>query len=75
MPDSDHDLLIRIDERIEKMHKELLGNGRPGRVDVVEGRVDALEAAKNRTIGWIAGAGATVGVAWGALEYLFHRKP
>jgi hypothetical protein len=73
--DSDHDLLIRIDERIEKMHKELLGNGRPGRMELVEGRVTDLEAGRNRALGWIGGAGAVLAAAWGALEWVFHRKP
>ena len=29
-PPTDHDLLVRIDERVDQMHKALYGNGQPG---------------------------------------------
>ena len=37
---NDHDRLIRIDTKVDEMHQELFGNGRPGLVS----RVTTIEA-------------------------------
>ncbi len=71
---TDRDLLIRLDARVEALHRELLGNGQPGRIAVVEERVDSLEQTRDRARGWLAGASAILAAIWGGLEYLIHRK-
>ena|SRR5690348_12853096 len=35
-PASDHDLLIRLDEKFDRVIHELFGNGQPGRLQVLE---------------------------------------
>lgn len=62
--------LGRLDERTERIERDLLGNGQPG----IKQRVEDLEAHQNRVLGAfgiLGGLGATL---WGILEYLFHFK-
>jgi hypothetical protein len=47
----DHDLLIRIDERVEAIHRAIYGgNNAPGLLE----RVDKLEAWRNRILGGLS---------------------
>lgn len=66
-PPSDRELLVRIDERVEALHLDIVGDAsNPG----LKTRVDALEKQNSRLKGWAAGAGA---VLWGIFE-LIHRR-
>lgn len=40
-------LLARVDERVEQLHKAVLGNGQPGAVQ----RIEALESWRSKLIG------------------------
>jgi hypothetical protein len=62
--------LGRLDERTERIEREVVGNGQPG----LKQRVEDLEAAKNRTIGGIGVIGAIGTFIWGGLEYIFHFR-
>lgn len=61
---SDHDLLIRIDTRVNAMHKEVFGNGRPG----ILSRLTTLEAGAVRKG---AAAGGVTGLLAGALAIVY----
>ena len=69
MSAEDHDLLVRIDERVERLEKTLLGNGQPGWCQARLVRIEAIESAQARTssvvtfIGWIVGIRATAASA------------
>lgn len=74
---TDHDLLMRIDERVYNMHKSLFGNGQPGELALHDERITFLERSRERVIGaaWLGikafGAiAATVGTIAGALKIL-----
>jgi hypothetical protein len=43
--------LGRIDERLERMEHELLGNGQPGAIQRIEARLGSLERWKSTLIG------------------------
>jgi len=66
---SDHDLLVSIDGRLERLEKTLLGNGQPGWCQSRLVRLEAVESAQARTssvvtfIGWIVGILATAASA------------
>lgn len=57
---TERELLVRIDERVEKLEKALLGNGQPGAIAIQGGRIAALERWRARVTGgvktalWIA---------------------
>ena len=70
MTDEDRDeLLCRIDERVGRLEKTLLGNGQPGWCQARLVRIEAIESAQARTssvvtfIGWIVGILATAASA------------
>lgn len=71
MPEpSDRELLVRLDTKVEEMHRELItGNGGPS----IKQRVSSLEDSRSSMRGWMAGASATAAALWGALEWFFHR--
>jgi len=54
--------LARIDERLENLEHQLLGNGQPGRCAIHEKEITSLILWRSR----LAGALAIVGVLWGA---------
>lgn len=70
----DHDLLIRIDERVQALFKEVVGNGKDGlsqRVAKVDQRVSRLENFRYWLMGVIAVvAGAVTVLANSAHEWL-----
>jgi hypothetical protein len=49
--------LARIDEIVQRMDHELLGNGQPGRIQKAEDRLAELEksASWSRGAGWVIG--------------------
>lgn len=51
MSSSDHELLIRIDERVEVMWKQMMGNGQPGKCAVHEIRISSLERWRSKANG------------------------
>ena len=62
---NDHDLLVRIDERVEAIHAAVFGNGQPG----LSTRVAQLEGKETK----VAAKGAA-GVAILALVLAFVAK-
>jgi uncharacterized protein with ACT and thioredoxin-like domain len=66
--------LASIDSNVKYLRKDLLGNGQPGRLQIVEENIKDLEAHKNRALGWIAGAGAFIAAALAIFEYFQHTK-
>lgn len=72
-PTNDHDLLVRMDERVAHLHGELLGvGGNPGRMAKVEQRVDKLEDQQSGFKGWIAGACFVLALVWAGIVWLFR---
>lgn len=57
MNTTDHDLLLRIDEKVAQMHKSLFGNGKPGLVE----RTEVLESSRAFVLGAAKAVGIFVG--------------
>ena len=68
-------ILGSIDTNLALLRKDIFGNGQPGRLTIIESKIDDLEAHKNRAIGWALGAGAVIGAALTLFEYFHHVKP
>jgi hypothetical protein len=66
MTDDERDeILIRVDERLDGLHKEVMGNGQPGHKQ----RIESLEGSRNIGRGMVAVLTSLVGLA----EWFFHR--
>lgn len=52
-PDQQIEMLIRIDANVTNLQKDLLGNGQPGRIQILEEKVDEhnLLIAGSRAVG------------------------
>jgi hypothetical protein len=75
---SDHDLLVRVDERLRDVHEIVKGNGKMGLID----RVDSLERSRDetrgvvkgfRTVTYIGGAGGVMGTLAAIYHFLFRH--
>ena len=56
MEDTDRELLIRIDERVEHMNRELFGNGQPGKIDELDERIADVEGFRGKILAIVAAA-------------------
>ena len=69
MSAEDHDILIRIDQRVKRLEETLLGNGQPGWCQLRLKRIEAIEIAQARTssvvtfVAWLVGIMATAASA------------
>ncbi len=54
--------------------KELVGNGQPGRLTRIEGRISDHEQAMQRLKGAAGALGALLTLAHFAIDILFHRR-
>lgn len=67
-------LLIRLEERLERMDHDLFGNGQPGKIQVLEKQVGTLTNAESHLKGWVAGVLALAMLIGGFAEFLYHIK-
>lgn len=90
MPDTHIEILLQLKESMgalhaqyDSLHKELLGNGQPGRVQRLEAKVGSLDTTLRRhdeklakhseKMAFWAGAASIVGIATGILSrWLLH---
>lgn len=57
-----------------KTHMEgLVGNGQPGRINLIEEKVTVLGKDISRAKGWAAGIGSAALVVWALVKFLFHQ--
>jgi hypothetical protein len=75
MPESDHDLLVRIDERTENMHLQLLGpDGRVPKLEKAQEDIEDVQKKHAEQINFWRGGLALCGfvvLAFGA-AFLIH---
>jgi hypothetical protein len=72
MTDFEVEVLASLTELKTQM-KELLGNGQPGRLARLEGRIDAHERTVQRLKGAAATLGAALTFAHFAIDLVFRR--
>lgn len=67
---SDRELLIRIDERLEALTDKVEDNEKD--ITAVSGRVTSLEGSRNRAMGW---AGAIGAMGSFLVHWIWPHKP
>ena len=72
MTDFEAEVLASLTELRTQM-KKLLGNGQPGRLARLEGRIDSHERAVQRLRGAAGALGAALTFAHLAIDFIFRR--
>lgn len=69
------DTLSRIDENLRLFREDITGgDGKVGRIKVLEDRVDDLEEHKNRAVGFTVAIGVLWSMVLGVIEWLHIKK-
>lgn len=74
MPDGNQEFREQVIEALTELRrdmKSLVGNGRPGRVEKLEEKVEQLDRFRNRALGIVTGISLVFGLISAIIHFVF----
>lgn len=70
--DKHGEMLTEVKTIVERIDHELLGNGQPGKISLIEGRLGKLENSESHLKGWVLGVGGVFLCVGALAEFIYH---